>query len=79
MPSSKHRRKHPHHSNANRPHTESKPKKSPAFFMAIIFGVFGALIGLTGTSGNIVWALFGGAAGAAAGYLLGNSMSKTIK
>jgi uncharacterized membrane protein len=79
MPSSKHRRKHPHQTKANHPHAESKPKKSAAFFMAIIFGVFGALIALTATSGNIIWMLAGGVIGAIAGYVSGKSIDKSAK
>jgi 4-hydroxybenzoate polyprenyltransferase len=79
MPSSKHRRKHPHQPKANHPHAESKPKKSAAFFMAIIFGVFGALIALTAAGGNIIWMLAGGAIGATAGYFFGKKIDKSAK
>jgi hypothetical protein len=79
MPSSKHRRKHPHQTKTNHPHAESKTKKSAAFFMGIIFGVFGALIALTATSGNIIWMLAGSAIGAIAGYLSGKSIDKSAK
>ncbi len=79
MPSSKHRRKHPHQTKTNHPHAESKPKKSAAFFMAIIFSIFGALIGLTATGGNIIWILAGGSIGAVAGYLSGKSIDKSSK
>jgi ABC-type dipeptide/oligopeptide/nickel transport system permease subunit len=79
MPSSKHRRKHPHHPKENHPHAESKSKKSAAFFMAVIFGVFGALIALMATGGNIIWMLIGGGVGTIAGYLSGKSIDKTAK
>jgi divalent metal cation (Fe/Co/Zn/Cd) transporter len=79
MPSSKHRRKPPHHPKANHPHSESKSKKNAAFYMAIIFGIFGALIALTATGGNIIWMLAGAAAGAAAGFFSGKSIDNAGK
>lgn len=79
MPESRNRHKHHHPGHPASPHADAKPKRSAAFFLAILAAVLGVAVTFFTRGADALWMITGAASGAIIGYLIGHNMDKAIK
>ncbi len=79
MPESKNRYKHHHPGHPATPHADAKPKRSAAFFLAVLAAVLGVAVTFFTRGADTLWIITGAASGAIVGYLIGHNMDKAIE
>jgi DMSO reductase anchor subunit len=77
MPNSRQRHKHPNHQSQHHVVTKQGAKRSAAFILAVIVGLFGLVIGAFASQSDTMWMLISAAIGIFAGLMIGRGIDRT--